>query len=1353
MNKRTDELATHFRNCCIRVLSVLFACILLLPVISGCTGQNASGTRIIPGSFSSYREVPGVGEHEVNAIEELKRNRNHFTYGMPRSTEAFIYDDGETGGFSALFCGWLTDLFEIPFTPVSCEFADLIPALETGEIDFTGHMVITDERKEDYFMTDPISNRYLQYFRLAGSAPLAEINQSRPLRFAMVENSVTADIVRSTFEPGAYEPVYVKYNEEAYDLLSRGSIDAFIHQNITDAVSYGYFDIVAEDFYPITINPVSMTALNPDFEPVISVVNKALSNSDAGFLSILYSDGYDQYRMYKLLKILSDEEKAYLADPKTIMIAAEYFNYPVCFYNDHENQWQGIYFDLLREVEKLTGLSFTPANDERTPWPVLLQMLEDGEVSIVDTLIRSSEREGRFIWPQTSVAQCCYVLLSKTDFPNIRVSDIPGLRVGAAKDTVYLEVLKNWFPGHGHVTEFISTDEALEALGRGELDVVMADEYKILALMNYYEIYDYKINLKFTENLQYTTFGFSKDAAVLCSIIDKALTLIDVEGVSHKWMTGTYDYGAKLAQAQRPWLIGISILAFCIVILMYVLFLRKRHSGKQLEKLVMERTSALEFQTSMLSAIFDSIPDLIFCKDEHLLFTRVNNSMERFFGRDESDIIGKGEVEGLRMEAGMAEDHRVMEQMLLMKNRTIKFEECMLDAEGNEVIFETVKSTIIQNGSIAGILGIARDITGHKEAEKAANNANQAKSEFLAAMSHEIRTPLNAIIGLTDLSLENNKLDRETCSNLEKINSAGMILLSTVNDILDISKIEAGKFELVPVEYDIPSLINDTVTQSIMHKGEKPIDFILNIEESLPAHLFGDELRIKQILNNLLSNAFKYTKEGAVELGVTCLHEPGGNAGNTGTVWLTAYIRDTGIGIDPEHVERIFDNYSQMNMSANREIMGTGLGLSIVRKMVELMNGSISVESEPGKGSVFTVKIPQDFVSTEVIGQEMAENLSKFQYFEQKRRQNSKLKRIQIPYAHVLIVDDVAFNLDVAKGLMKAYGMKIHCLTSGQQAIDAIRNGKVRYNAVFMDHMMPGMDGIEATRRIREIGTDYAKKVPIIALTANAVSGNEEMFLNNGFQAFISKPIEVSRLDSVIRQWVRDREQEQNYQNGYDNPDNDSAHETRSGAERRSSTVRRCGLDRRVFGELFYELNISRGVEKYGDKDSYLNILRSFASNTKEELDKIKEVNGIDLNDYRIIVHGIKGASKGIFAENVGKKAEALEQAAKEGNHGFIYANNAGFFDTAGKLIADLDHVLIKLDAINQKTVMDSPDRETLVRLLHACCNFDIDGAYAEIEELERYEYIYDNDLIVWLRQNIDVTAFKKIIDKLSDLE
>ncbi|MDR0447911.1 MAG: hypothetical protein LBH07_04510, partial [Treponema sp.] len=326
-----------------------------------------------------------------------------------------------------------------------------------------------------------------------------------------------------------------------------------------------------------------------------------------------------------------------------------------------------------------------------------------------------------------------------------------------------------------------------------------------------------------------------------------------------------------------------------------------------------------------------------------------------------------------------------------------------------------------------------------KEALKEAQNASSAKSIFLANMSHEMRTPLNAVLGFSELTLETGGLNENVRINLEKIYNAGATLLSTVNDILDISKIEAGKLELVPVEYDVPSLLNDAITQSILRIGEKPIQFNLDINENLPTRLCGDDLRIKQILNNLLSNAFKYTKEGTVELGVDCVQEGD-------SVLLTARVSDSGRGIRPEDIDSLFTDYAMMDTKVNRKIEGTGLGLPITKKIVEMMGGSIKVESEYGKGSIFTVRIRQKYVSGDVIGAELVKNLKKFRYSDNKRNQNLRLMRIKLPYARVLVVDDVVTNLDVARGMMKPYGMQIDCVTRGQEAIDAIRSEKVRYN-------------------------------------------------------------------------------------------------------------------------------------------------------------------------------------------------------------------------------------------------------------------------------------------------------------------
>ncbi|GHS96272.1 hypothetical protein FACS1894108_00620 [Planctomycetales bacterium] len=435
-------------------------------------------------------------------------------------------------------------------------------------------------------------------------------------------------------------------------------------------------------------------------------------------------------------------------------------------------------------------------------------------------------------------------------------------------------------------------------------------------------------------------------------------------------------------------------------------------------------------------------------------------------------------------------------------------------------VFSGDEEKLLRSAGALMVNAILRNQATHDliRAREDAVAAAEAKTDFLATISHEMRTPLNAIIGLSELALDEESGDAH--ENLERINSSGMMLLGLVNDILDISKIEAGKLKLVPVAYDTPSLINDTVMLNLMRLGSKPITFNLDIDATLPAALIGDELRVKQIFNNLLSNAFKYTENGRVDWRLTCEND-GEN------VWLISTVRDTGIGIREKDQGDIFTKYIQADTKRNRKIEGTGLGLPIVKNMVEMMEGSIVVESEYGKGSAFTIRLKQGLASDATLGADAVENLKNFRYSRNKRDRHANMARAHLPYAKVLVVDDVSMNLVVARGLMNAYGMQIDCVSNAAAAIDLIRAEKVKYHAIFMDHMMPGMDGVEATRIIRrEIGTDYAKNIPIIVLTANAIAGNEEMFLRSGFSAFLAKPIDIMQLDMVINRWVRDPELE-----------------------------------------------------------------------------------------------------------------------------------------------------------------------------------------------------------------------------------
>ena len=618
-----------------------------------------------------------------------------------------------------------------------------------------------------------------------------------------------------------------------------------------------------------------------------------------------------------------------------------------------------------------------------------------------------------------------------------------------------------------------------------------------------------------------------------------------------------------------------------------------------------------------------------------------------------------------------------------------------------------------------------------KEAQKSSN----AKSDFLANMSHEMRTPLNAIIGLSELSLESDRLSGEDESNLEKINSSGATLLGIVNDILDISKIEAGKMELVTVDYAVPSLINDTITQNIMRIGEKPIRLKLDLEQNMFMNLHGDELRVKKIMNNLLSNAIKYTDEGEVELSIRCIRE-------NGTVWLIIKVSDTGRGIKPDNIAKLFSDYAQLDLEYTRQIEGTGLGLPITKKLAEMMNGSVEVESEYGKGSVFTVRIAQKFISEETIGQGIVENLQNFSYSDSRRSKSGRLNRISMPYARVLVVDDNVTNLDVAKGLIKPYGIKIDCATSGQQSIDIIQAEKVRYDAIFMDHMMPGMDGIEAANLIREIDSEYARNIPVIALTANAIAGNEQMFLEKGFQAFLSKPIDTVRLDEVLRHWVRDKNREIKYeqQAAGDTP------VAKSEAGSITAGIKIPGLD------------IQKGVKRFsGDEEMYLDILKSYADETSCLLEKIKgfenENDKEKLNGYAITVHGMKGSSRGICAESAGDFAEKLEKAAKLGDYGYISENNAEFVGEIEKLIGDIKNILHDMNADKPKPIIKKPNAGILKKLGTACRDYDMDCVDRVMDEILSFRYESDGGLAEWLDENVKQMNFKEIAERLSSLD
>ncbi|MCL2083977.1 MAG: ATP-binding protein [Oscillospiraceae bacterium] len=589
-------------------------------------------------------------------------------------------------------------------------------------------------------------------------------------------------------------------------------------------------------------------------------------------------------------------------------------------------------------------------------------------------------------------------------------------------------------------------------------------------------------------------------------------------------------------------------------------------------------------------------------------------------------------------------------------------------------------------------------------ARSKSDEENRQKSNFMATISHEIRTPLNSILGIAEIQLMDDTLATGVSESFHGIYNSGYTLLRIINDILDLSKIEAGKMEIRPADYEVASLINDTAQLNVMQKGSKPVEFKLDIKDYIPSVLYGDELRIKQIMNNLLSNAFKYTEKGEVTLTMDV------RMGEHSNITLIIRVSDTGPGMTDLQVSQLYDSYSRFYTESTRTIQGTGLGMSITQNLVRMMEGEIFVESKLGKGSTFTVRIPQKSVGAGPLGKELTENLQQFRVGRSSQAKNAHIVREPMPYGSVLIVDDVETNLYVAKGLMMPYGLSIDTALSGFEAIDKIKAGYV-YDIVFMDHMMPKMDGIETTKRMRALG--YAQ--PIVALTANAVTGQAEMFLASGFDDFVSKPIDIRHLNLTLNKLIRDKQ----------------LPETIEEARRKKAE----------------ETMPDKGPHSTVDTE-LARIFARDAQKAADVLEAVYEKNGDyseeDIQAYTINVHAMKSALASIGQPELSASALSLENAVRRKNTAVIAYETPSFLS---KLRAVAEQVMPKEE--NEAAEEDTGYlRERLLVIQEACSAYDKKAAKNALADLKQKTWSREtNDLLNGISEHLLHSDFDEAAD------
>lgn len=730
------------------------------------------------------------------------------------------------------------------------------------------------------------------------------------------------------------------------------------------------------------------------------------------------------------------------------------------------------------------------------------------------------------------------------------------------------------------------------------------------------------------------------------------------------------------------------------------------------------------------------------------------------------------------------------------------------------------------------------------EASKNSRHDAQSKTAFLANMSHEIRTPMNAIVGISEILLRESITPVQRGYVLSIINS-GNGLLTIINDILDISKMEAGKFSIVEDEYEFESLIYDIITITAIKIGEKPIELLVDLDPDMPRYVIGDMTRVKQVLLNIIGNAVKFTESGYIKLRIRqeSIH---------GSLTLTMDVEDTGIGIKKEDLNKLFESFNQVDTRKNHNLEGTGLGLVISKRLCEMMGGSISVTSEYTKGSTFTLKIKQstskpdkladtsDLISfrlllleekpllrehfstclqrmkvnyeaygdyntfvthleagsyTHVLARpQIIRTLSKegkgtkdtclislLDLHEQAVNDESHLSVVSplftlqvsaalhkrkghapmikrsgietssihpMPFVKILLVDDNEVNLQVASGLMIPYHMQVECATSGKKAIAMIE--KTDYDLVFMDHMMPEMDGVEAVKIIRSLPDTGKRTVPVVALTANVTQDARELFISTGFDDFLSKPIETVKLNEILKKWLKkinDRRAEENQ-------------EMAAKFSAKFAEADNLKLEQSYKSTSY--VDFETGVQNLGSAEVYCDILTTYCRSAKEKLLDLPVLLDTDLGRFTIEIHGLKGASGGILANSVAKQALELEELAK-GNHvAQIKEKFPGFLVLLKATLGEIEDFIQENKDGNPSTTehpektqtFGSLSQKTLTSMKEFLLDFDMDGLKHVLEELNQFSFEEtETKLLSELQQCCDTYNFDLPGDLIGEYE
>lgn len=774
------------------------------------------------------------------------------------------------------------------------------------------------------------------------------------------------------------------------------------------------------------------------------------------------------------------------------LIAVIPADFPPTYFRDPKSgKPAGLAVDVMEALIRDTG--FRIRYKFGKPWKKIEQMLLSGEADLIPFRITSERTKRQFLLSNPlEVHYINYIIRSKD---KDLTSPKPGVTIGIIRGSIAHDYLRKNKKYKLYPRERL--EHLLIDLISGEIDIVLTATANLFRVA---ERIGLKDRIRALEPAEITTnrvIAIQKNRQDLLKLFN-----IEIEKF-HKSKESLKIYEKWLGKPDPYWnarriLIASAIVVAVIIILFSFLYTRSlRRNNLQ-----------LNLERNFLQTLIDAIPDFIFIKSQESVYVGCNQSYASdLHGKEKSEIIGKNDYT-VYDNPELIKVSRSTDEEVFRSGKTKIFDAIVKAHNGREIYVETIKTPIRdENGHIEGLIGIARDITERKRyqqeleiARDKAEAANRAKSEFLANISHELRTPLNGIMGMAEL-LSLTKLDEEQRGELEQIQSSGQNLLKIITDILDLARIEADRLTVLKETFSPLELIDELIEMSRLQSNQKGISLNSDTDNDLPPRLIGDSVRLKQVLFNLLGNAVKFTDNGGITLSCYIISKFGNR------ILLHFKVCDSGIGISPEDQERIFEPFEQGDNSNTREYSGTGLGLAICRRLSHLLSGELTVQSIPGEGSCFSLKIP--FEIAKDTNKHIDENIK----YEEENNQIRGLK--------IIVAEDNMVNLMVQSRLLQTLGQSVLKASNGEEAVQLFRENDI--DLIFMDIQMPIKDGIQALREIRQLDKERKQNTIVIALTAHAMIGDKERFIKEGFDDYLSKPLQKNDFLKTINRIFQEK--------------------------------------------------------------------------------------------------------------------------------------------------------------------------------------------------------------------------------------